>query len=211
MTDDRSTLPPRWAESVLQMMLRPEDRESISGDLLEEYRQSIVPALGGRADRWYVKQVAWYVLRAIWAWSTVAAAICVWRYLLDTLVPIHYTPGVIAVRSAVMSWALIATFSSCGAWHAWRTRRIGAAILLVVISALIGGLLAQAGTLLLFAFQHDPDTLAAIRGSGGFDEAFIGPSIGLTVMALVIGLPGAIAGRLARAVHGWSRPNTKSA
>ena len=30
--------PPGWAEAVLQSLLRPADRESISGDLLEEYR-----------------------------------------------------------------------------------------------------------------------------------------------------------------------------
>src|SRR5215467_7782266 len=91
MTAERSvTSPPTWAESLLRLLLTSKDRESVSGDLLEEYRESIVPALG------------------------------VWRYLLDTLVPIHYTPGVIALRSAVMSWALIATFFGCGAWHAWR-------------------------------------------------------------------------------------------
>lgn len=197
MTDDRAASPPLWAESLLRLVLTPQDRESVSGDLLEEYRQSSVPVLGAKAHRWYVRQVAWYVLRAIWAWAALVAAICLWRYLLDTLAPIHYTPGVIAWRSRVMSWALIGTFSSCAAWHAWRTRRIGAATLLVIISAFAGGLLAQAGTLVCLALQHDPLTLAAIRDSGGFDELFIGPSIGLTVLGPVVGLPGAIAGRLA--------------
>jgi hypothetical protein len=106
MTIDRpTTLPPSWAESLLRLILRPEDRDSVSGDLLEEYRQSIVPAMGAKANRWYIRQVTWYVLRATWAWGVLVAAICVWRYLLDTLAPIHYTPGVIALRSAVMSWA----------------------------------------------------------------------------------------------------------
>jgi hypothetical protein len=59
MTTERSTmLPPRWAESLLRMLLAPEDRDSVSGDLLEEYRESIVPALRGKADGWYVRQVA---------------------------------------------------------------------------------------------------------------------------------------------------------
>ena len=59
MTSEGSTtLPPRWAESLLRILLPPEDRDSVSGDLLEEYRESIVPALGGKADGWYVRQVA---------------------------------------------------------------------------------------------------------------------------------------------------------
>ena len=42
MTTERSTtLPPRWAESLLRMILPSKDCDSISGDLLEEYRESI--------------------------------------------------------------------------------------------------------------------------------------------------------------------------
>ena len=58
MTIDRpTTLPPQWAESLLRLILRPDDRDSVSGDLLEEYRESIVPALGATANRWYIRQV----------------------------------------------------------------------------------------------------------------------------------------------------------
>src|SRR5260221_1244333 len=50
--------PRRWAEVMLRSSLRPSDRESISGDLLEEYRAAKRPALGAlRANAWYVKQV----------------------------------------------------------------------------------------------------------------------------------------------------------
>ena len=51
MTIDRSsTRPPEWAEALLRLLLKPEDRESVSGDLLEEYRQSVVPERGRGAD-----------------------------------------------------------------------------------------------------------------------------------------------------------------
>ena len=54
MTSDKSmTMPPRWAESLLRMLLSSADRDSVSGDLLEEYRESVVPALGDRANGWY--------------------------------------------------------------------------------------------------------------------------------------------------------------
>jgi hypothetical protein len=212
MTVDRpTTLPPASAESLLRLMLRPEDRDSISGDLLEEYRQSIVPARGAKANRWYILQVGWYVLRATWTWGVLVAAICIWRYLLDTLAPIHYTRGVIALRSAVMSWALMAVFSGCGAWHAWRTRHLRAGMLLTLIAATIGGYLGMAGTLVCLAVSHGPETLAAIEGSGGLFEGFPGAPVLLLIVAFVASTPGAIAGRIAGTVYDWSRAKTKSA
>jgi len=50
--------PPLWAESLLVSLLKPRDRETIPGDLLEEYREARLPALGRmRADLWYLRQV----------------------------------------------------------------------------------------------------------------------------------------------------------
>ena len=37
-TESSTTLPPRWAESLLRMLFPPEDRDSVSGDLLDKYR-----------------------------------------------------------------------------------------------------------------------------------------------------------------------------
>src|SRR5215831_5269145 len=49
--------------------------ETVSGDLLEEYRESRVPALGEfRADLWYWRQVVGMWLRAYW-WLVVAAVL----------------------------------------------------------------------------------------------------------------------------------------
>ena len=44
--------PPRWAEAILRVLLKPHDRETVSGDLLEEYRDTIVPTRGRAADLW---------------------------------------------------------------------------------------------------------------------------------------------------------------
>jgi hypothetical protein len=55
---DHANEPPRWAEGFLRLGLAPRDRDTIAGDLLEEYRQVILPARGRlRADLWYVRQV----------------------------------------------------------------------------------------------------------------------------------------------------------
>ena len=49
--------PPRWAEAALRALLKPRDRDTVTGDLLEEYREAVVPALGVfRARLWYLRQ-----------------------------------------------------------------------------------------------------------------------------------------------------------
>ena len=50
--------PPRWAEWMVRVLLKPRDRETVTGDLLEEYREVILPARGRlRALLWYLVQV----------------------------------------------------------------------------------------------------------------------------------------------------------
>jgi hypothetical protein len=206
-----TTLPPLWAESLLRLMLRPDDRDSVSGDLLEEYRESIVPALGRDADRWYVRQVARYVLRQTWMWAALAAAILVTRHLFDSLLPIHYTPHVVPLRGAVTSWALIAAVSLGPAWQTWRSGHLRSGLVQVVVTAMLGGVLTCVGTLVCLAIWHDPATLRAIQNSGGLDEATWGMPVLLLPIGLTFGVPGAIAGRAGAAIYGVSRPKTNNA
>ena len=50
--------PPRWLERTLLLLLDGRDRETISGDLLEEYCEEKLPTLGrARANYWYVRQL----------------------------------------------------------------------------------------------------------------------------------------------------------
>ncbi len=52
-----SDTPPRWLERMLLWCLPARDRETISGDLLEEYREEQLPRLGSmRANFWYFRQ-----------------------------------------------------------------------------------------------------------------------------------------------------------
>jgi hypothetical protein len=49
--------PPRWAERLLRALLKPANRDTVTGDLLEEYREVIRPARGAvRARLWYLGQ-----------------------------------------------------------------------------------------------------------------------------------------------------------
>jgi hypothetical protein len=55
---DRTCQPPVWAEVLLRTMLAQRSQDTIAGDLLEEYRESVVPAVGTfRARIWYLRQV----------------------------------------------------------------------------------------------------------------------------------------------------------
>lgn len=56
------TNPPRWLERLLLLLLKRGDRETVSGDLLEEYREVILPKRGpGLANVWYLKQALSFV------------------------------------------------------------------------------------------------------------------------------------------------------
>ena len=206
-----TALPPRWAESLLRMLLAPEDRDSVSGDLLEEYRESIVPALGDRADGWYVRQVACYLIRRAWMWGALVGAILVVRYLIDSLDPVRYTPGVVHPRSAIMSYALMATFASASAWWTWRTGHLRSGVLVALATAVCGGALSAGGTLACLAIWHDAETLRAVQGSGGLAEALWGVPFLLVPIGLITGTMGAIAGRLANVVYSASRRNMRRA
>jgi hypothetical protein len=67
--------PPEVAELILRGLLPLDVGETVSGDLLEEYRESRVPAVGEfRADLWYWRQVGGMWLRAYW-WLVVSAVL----------------------------------------------------------------------------------------------------------------------------------------
>jgi hypothetical protein len=64
-----------WGEIVLRLVVRGRDRETISGDLLEEYREEILPNRGPiRARLWYARQVVSFVHPLAWGLLIGAAA-----------------------------------------------------------------------------------------------------------------------------------------
>jgi hypothetical protein len=84
--------PPRWAERILQCLLKPSDRDSTVGDLLEEYRVARLPSLGAvRANIWYTVQVLSILWRLIQPAVLVMAAQSV--FLASTVFrPGHHAP-----------------------------------------------------------------------------------------------------------------------
>jgi hypothetical protein len=58
--------PPRWAEVLLERLLRERDRETVVGDLREEYAESVLPRRGRiGANLWYLRQALSLLRRSI--------------------------------------------------------------------------------------------------------------------------------------------------
>ena len=63
------------ADIVLRLLLRDRDRETISGDLLEEYHEEVRPNRGAlRARLWYARQVMSFVSPVTWGLTIGIAA-----------------------------------------------------------------------------------------------------------------------------------------
>jgi hypothetical protein len=186
--------PPEWCEFVLWLFLKPQDRDSVTGDLLEEYREMI---RAGRdraaADRWYLRQMAGFLWRSTWAWAATIAALGLGRGTLDALVPPRsfYTPSV------VTDGLLIAVFLVIGFRAAWRGRPLAGSVpeslansVAAVISTQITAcLMIFAGQLVFLGIWHDTQALAAIEQSGGFGEMLFLPVV-VTFPAVLLSLVG---------------------
>jgi hypothetical protein len=200
-----SATPPRWAEIVLKILLAPQDRLTVSGDLLEEYRERIHPAKGQRAaDLWYVRQVAGFAWRGYGWWATVLSSSWVLRGALDLSVPTTD----FRMRSTVSTFVAIGIFLSVGFWRtvssrvegdygdAYSVGGIGG-----TITALIGACLSAAGSGVLLAFWLDAPTLAAIDRTGGFGEIFILPFVLAVPGTLLAALGGLLGCTIRRMRH----------
>ena len=191
MKTPHSDARPRWAEAILHMLLKPHDREAVSGDLLEAYRDAIVPTRGRAAGLWYIRQVGWYLLRASWVWGTLIGSALVIRYLLDTLVP----PADYKMRASVLSWTLLGVCMLVGFLTAWRTGSMRGAMLASFTAATIGALVSILGAAMMLAVWHDPATLTEWRRSGGVDEALIDVPLTVIAFGITMGIVGAALGK----------------
>jgi hypothetical protein len=200
-TDERRAepTPPLWAEQVLRLLLKPEDRESVSGDLLEEYRVSVAPSRGRvRADIWYLREVIGLVWRAASIWGLLLAVSVIGRDTLDWW--LSPTDDFYA-RSIVSTGVAVALFACAGALTAWRSRSIRSGMLAGTAAGLIAAVIVNLGSVVMLAVKHDPHTMAMIRASGGLDEVFSLP-IFITLPGTVCATVGAVAAKMLRYVVG---------
>lgn len=184
------TSPPLWAEAMLRPFLRPDSFASVSGDLLEQYRDSILPARGlARADHWYLAQVLGLILRKTWLWAALFAGAFVARFAVDMLFP---TTDFYA-RSQVTTYTSIGLLLAAGFWTGRRSGSFFAGVGAGFATVVIASVLCAASNTVLLAFWHDARSMSAIAASGGLDEAFLLPAI-LIVPGIVIGGIGGLIG-----------------
>ena len=156
--------PPVWAEAILRALLSPRNRDTISGDLLEEYCEVALPQRGELGARlWYVRQVVSFItiaglIRATVGWlqedsmfEKVARSSWTWLaagslgvlVLFGSLVDNDFRPpiglGVFIAISIVLTLASVISMRSRGdARTLWR---IGLAAGLLVTLVLVARLL----------------------------------------------------------------------
>ena len=106
--------PPRWLEGMLLHFLAARDRETISGDLLEEYREEQVPRFGSlRANVWYLYQAlslisVWDLLgsvlkRPLIGISLFTAAAGVWLAVMENILQHAGYAG----RTVIAAWMTV--------------------------------------------------------------------------------------------------------
>ena len=188
--------PPAWAEAALTLVLAPRDRDSVSGDLLEAYRDSVVPARGpAAANAWYVRQVAGFVWRATWLWALAFSVAFVARNAYDWLVPttdFHQ-------RAEVTTYIAVATLLLTGFSAAWRSRSAIAGLLVTILASQIAAVFSVVGSSILLAFLRSPKIDANIAGSGGIEEVYVLPFL-MIVPATILGTVSGVAGWITRMV-----------
>lgn len=188
-----SVRPPRWAEAVLRVMLAPQDAETVSGDLIEEYRDRVYPSRGRLgADMWFVRQIVGFAWRGTWVWGLLLAALTLGRDALDWFVP----PADFMTRSIVTTYGAVSLFLACGVFTAYRTRSVRASAAAGLATGIVGALIKTAGALVLLAIWHDPQTRWAIDRSGGMGEVFQLP-VFLFLPGALLASVGGLIGRVA--------------
>jgi hypothetical protein len=156
--------PPRVAEWLLRLVLSDRDRETISGDLLEEYRDAVLPARGiNAAQWWYRHQVAgvlWRLGRApLAAGALFGAGLGAWNLIETARHPLGEDDG----ASMLLGVAAVLTVWVAGAAAAaWRTRP--------VVRGLTAGVLLGVATLFVFHIAAVARVLVFVDTIQGRDD-----------------------------------------
>lgn len=186
MADTHSMTPPRWADAWLRTLLPMRDRETVSGDLLEEYRENVRPQRSRfAADLWYVAQVSVFAWRPA-LWAVALAAILIGRTALDWFVP----AANLAPRAELTTLMTASVLLVLGASSTLRTQSVSAGAITTFSVLVLSAALCTIGNALLLARWQSPELVAAINRTGGLPEVFALPVL-LIVPGTVIGGIGA--------------------
>jgi len=196
--------PPSWAQTMLGWLLPSASEETVCGDLLEQYRDSVLPARGrARADRWYVKQVFGFLWRLCGVFVALRVVAVAGRDIVDALWPPEHwaIAGAYQFRSAVTTYAAILTYAAAGLFAGYRTGRAKTGIVSAVASAAFTSVITLAFDVPLYlaVIRPDPERLNIFEVTGGWGET-LGLSFMLLPVVAAIGALGGVAGKYARAL-----------
>ena len=211
--------PPPWSELLLRWLLVDRDRDTVSGDLLEEYREVAVPTRGLTSARWwYRRQVAGCAWRSLRLPALIGLGIGA-ALGLANLVDTARRPLADDDAATMLAWlvALLAMWSVAVAIVARRSRRLAHAVLLGAVVGAATMLVFDAAAIVrinvfLDAIRHRADWqnllvryqqsgFQSLRAYANYEYAALTP----TVVALGT-MAGAISGMVAGLVNSVRRP-----
>jgi hypothetical protein len=185
--------PPQRAEAILRMFLRPDEAETESGDLLEAYRDSIYRDRGRwRADLWYMRQVAGYILRASARWGLLLGVVWVVGPFRMLLAQTDWFPSGIEQKAiATMVFFLAAR-------RAWRSEQVRAGVLLAVGIAVAGSVMWLLGAVVQAArWDFSITRIESLRSHLDWSVFIMIPALSL-IFACLLGVAGATMGKFLR-------------
>jgi hypothetical protein len=139
-------------------MLAPQKtRDSVLGDLLEEYRETQPQRGVAAANRWYIRQALGFLWSAAAVPGALVGTVLTVRMLMDVAAP---TPDT-ADRAWVTTVTMMMLFTLTGFRIGLSTRRVAGAMVTALAATVIGTIAAYAGVFasmaIAIAFVH-PDT-----------------------------------------------------
>jgi hypothetical protein len=127
--------PPAWAQALVSALVPRRTRDSVIGDLIEEYHDTQVREHGvAAADRWYIRQALGFLWSAAAVPGALVGSILTVRMLLDVAAPIPDT----ADRAWITTFAMMTLFTLSGFRLGLLTRRISGAIATALAATAIG-------------------------------------------------------------------------
>lgn len=130
-----TSAPPARAQDLLALVTPVRDRDSIIGDLLEEYSETVLPERGLAAARWWYRRQVWgFVWRACHPAGTQLGGYLSGRLLLDIVTP----SGPLAARETITACLALALYALWGFRAGRRTGRAASGAVVATAATLLG-------------------------------------------------------------------------
>jgi hypothetical protein len=184
--------PPDYAVALIEALVPRARRDSIVGDLLEEYHESVVPRQGSRAaDGWFLRQA----LAFLWSASAAAGLAIAAIFTIRMLIGVAQPSNDLALRAQATTFVTMGLFVASGFRLGRSTGRFGGAAIVAIAATVIGTIYAYAMVFLCMAIAAvvvHPSPAAWIGLREGLDI----PVHVIAVIGVLLASAGSAVGRL---------------